>query len=435
MADAALRFEAVDAAASLLARYDRTASAWDIPQRGEFWDIVAQAHARGQNGAGQRIAIIDSAFDLSIAQLAGATMRQRGRFGESSDHGTAVALLVLAVAPVAQLDLYEVAVDGRPDVRAIRVALRAVAQSGVDTVCMSIAVPVARGDLRVLPLDDLAGTGLPAIVDALAASGGRYTVELDACPLSVCLCSEARALGGATIFAASGNDATCLSCPAVAGGVVSTGFQLEARTIVEGDIENAAALPPSYSQAEIVDVLIRQPADVLGSSFATPLAAGLAALGLDRAALPAMLASARLGSYGDLLLARAREGGLDAGVTAQMLGIYDAATRGFGHSGEPGHWCVGCALLGTTLFTNAGLAFYGAGELVRAEGLLRTARQIAPSSADAAANLARALIARLDAGEAGLAAEALALYDHAIALRPGYRGYDRMRAVALLRCQ
>ena len=177
---------------------------------------------------------------------------------------------------------------------------------------------------------------------------------------------------------------------------------------------------------------------MLGSSFATPLVAAAAALQDDAAAIASMQQACRLGAMADTLLADYRsKRRTDPAELGPALGLYDDALAAFPHHAElrsGAHWCIGCALYGGTLFVNAGLARLEAAELASAESLLRISRQIAPRSADAAANLATCLMLRGEAMPGGVGAlllhDAVAAFDEAIALRPDYRGYDAARARA-----
>ncbi|WP_315706785.1 MULTISPECIES: hypothetical protein [unclassified Bradyrhizobium] len=416
------------AAEALIAGYDRSSGSWAFPRLGPFWDAVAEVHRRGQRGFGRRIAILDSAFDLSVPVLAhDAAACLPNRSGADLSHGTAVALLVRTVAPEATLDLYAIGGPGGPDRHAVRSALRKVAASDATVLCMSFGVPVPIADVTLV-----------ADARRLLAARPRQ------CPIpSGCLCEAVGSVGDRAVFAAVGNDAGSLFCPAMAQAASAIGFQLERRIPDPERGESAWASPPSgYSQSDAADYTLIQPEGALGSSFATPLIAGAAALQEDSAAIASMQRACHLGAVADMLLAAYRSKRLtDPAELAPALALYKEALATFPHQAvlrDGAHWCVGCALYGGTLFVNAGLAHLEADDLSSAESLLRIARHIAPRSADAAANLATCLMLRAEAmaHRAGmpLLREAVAAFDEAIGLRPGYRGYDaaRARATAML---
>ncbi len=404
---------------AMLAGYDAVTGDWQFPRSGSFWDVIAEAHRRGERGAGRRVAVIDGAFDLGIAALA----RTAGQPHESSAtadpaavHGTVAALLVLTIAPGAALDLYPVTGPAGITPQAIVAALDAVAQSSADVTCLSLGIR-SPPDIRTAPATD--------------ASAPVYS----GCPMpDACLCRAAVAAAGPdrAVIAAIGNARNSVYCPAIAPGVAGIGFLLDRRVVTDG-AETAWLAQPDFPQSPDAVFNIMQPADVLGSSFAAPLVAGAVALGLEIAELPAMLAAVRMGGDADGFLAVALEGGPDPEFDALVIARYAAALAAFPHTDEAlagEHWCIGCALFGLNLFINGGMAMIRVGDLDRAEVLLRTARRLSPADPHAAANLGRVLLNR--GGESGqaFAAEALQLYDHAIAARPGYRGYDAARAEA-----
>ena len=416
----------------LLAGYDRASGDWAFPRTGPFWEAVALAHAAGLRGAGRRIAILDSAFDLTIPALAAnATLCLPNRPGADLSHGTVVALLVNSIAPDAALDLYAIGGPDGPDRHAMRAALRKVADSEAGLLCISlgVAVPLAGLTLELKPLFPL------------------VAMRPRQCPLpSGCLCEAVEAAApGRTIFAAVGNDDGSLFCPAMAPSAAAIGFQLERRMLDAAHGESAWATPPAgYKQSDAADYTLIQPDGVLGSSFATPLVAGAAALQPDPDVIATMQQACLLGALADMQLADYRTAApRDPALLSAALGYYREALAAFPHRAAlagGAHWCIGCALYGGTLFVNAGLAHLEAANLTNAEALLRIARAIAPLSADAAANLATTLLMRAtDAADAtarapdakDLVREAIALFDIAIALRPHYSGYDSARTQAV----
>lgn len=429
-----LEYESVGAAAGLLAGYDRESGKWAFPRIDEFWEAVAEAHRRGFTGQGKRAAIVDSGFDLSIPKLAAACdgeVKMWAGYGKSTDHGTAVALLILTVAPDAKLDLYEVDADGAPDLFAARRAIRMAAETQIDALCLSLGVPIAREEVHLQPIDDLVEPSFTDQIDAMFEAGGHLRAKL-ACPADPCLCQEMKPINeaGCMILAAAGNDKGSFYCPALSQHVASIGFQRVARHAI-GQREAAIGLSPDFSQSAFTDYQIMQPDDVLGSSFATPLAAGSVLLGNELGVAQSMTLSA----YADALLGLSHAAPLHQDLVARMMALYEQAINQLPHLHalmlEDDHWCMGCAQYVSRLFTNAGLACMVHGDLNMAERLLRIARRLAPASPHAAANLARTLVTRVERHEnnaVALCREALSLYDVAMARRPDYRGYDETRA-------
>jgi subtilisin family serine protease len=188
---------------TLLSQYDRARGDWDFRRTGRFWEAVEEGKRRGLTGQGKRVAVIDSAFDLSFPTITGAsagTLRKRAPLGEPTEHGTAVALLILSVAPGVTLDLYEVTRDGVPDLFAVRTALEAAVKSGVDAICLSLGIPVDRASVSI----DFDPTRF--------LKQGEIAIErkisVNPCPVPKCLCQELNRFisNGPMMFAAVGNN-------------------------------------------------------------------------------------------------------------------------------------------------------------------------------------------------------------------------------------
>jgi subtilisin family serine protease len=165
---------------------------------------IADAHRRAQ-GAGVRIALIDTAVDARHPDLAGRIVRShsftgtnRGS-GGSQRHGTAMAGIIAAVAnnrigivgiaPLAQLEVFEACWQLEPDSDAaacntftLAQALAAALESGVPLVNLSVAGPsdallsalietgIKRGVVFVGAVD--AGNGFPASIPGVIGAAG-----------------------------------------------------------------------------------------------------------------------------------------------------------------------------------------------------------------------------------------------------------------------
>jgi hypothetical protein len=434
-------FEAAGPVTGLLEKYDPKADTWDVPRDGIFWETVKAAHAEGLRGKGKKIAILDSPCDYRLPRIkkqTGGGPRRPGPFGEPADHGTLVALLVGAVAPDCAIDIYEITRNGKPDLNMVIAALDQGAESDVDIVCLSLGVPTeinleswmqnAAGLYdRTQWASWLESDELPELLQP----------EKKACPL--CEAADKNVAAGKMVFAAVGNSSGDIFCPARAKGVTSVGFQLEQRTfekVSQGGLwEPAFWAPPSYSQSILADVTVNQLSGALGSSFACPLIAGAAALGIQRDHLGSLLKSARLSGNADALLPM-----LDASHPREWItltrSLYSRALDLHPYKDliiEDAMARLECRIFSVPLFVNYGLFLMGIDNLKLAEELLRTVWQFAPWEASAAANLGRLCQIKAErtyssGWSAELArdflAEAEALYIEALRLRPGMKVFE-----------
>ncbi len=168
---------------------------------------IPEAHRRAQ-GAGVRVALIDTAVDAHHPDLAGRIVRSRSFIGEnrgsggSQRHGTAMAGLIAAVAnnnigivgiaPRAQLEVFEACWQLAPDSDAaacntftLAKALAAALESGVPLVNLSVAGPadallaalieagLKRGVVFVGAVDAQGAfpAGVPGVIGAAGSEG------------------------------------------------------------------------------------------------------------------------------------------------------------------------------------------------------------------------------------------------------------------------
>jgi hypothetical protein len=135
-----------------------------------------------------------------------------------------------------------------------------------------------------------------------------------------------------------------------------------------------------------------QPTGVLGSSFATPLISGLAALLAAGVGLDSFREVARLGGLGTQVMGwpdAAPDAWSDRrqGVIDRLFLKADNASPHPHHRSEDQAPCPECSLFAVAAYVNFGLLKLEAMDLDGAELLLRAAFGFAPRNADAAANL------------------------------------------------
>lgn len=428
-----MRFEAVGAAAELLQRFRRDTGEWDLPRSSEFWEAIKLAHARGVRGAGRAVAIIDGAFDLSIPML---QQRVRTRSltapaGERTEHGTAVALLIATVAPDVVLDLYEVGRGGVPDLAEVVKAISIAASTDAHVISLSLGRQADNS--RELAAFRSFFSSQDELVGWMIERRSKWFGS-DSCGL----CNAAALARGAgkVVVAAAGNDEEAILCPARSEAVVSCGFRRVSRRVVQveggGSTEVAEGAKTTYSQSADTDLTVLQPEGVLGSSFATPLVAGFAALSDDGLGLHSHLSHINVSALADLLLA-----GQPARDWRNIDALYREAFARHPHAHDPaslGAPCLECGVICEALYTNAGYFYMNSQDFDAAGQLLRVAHWMAPWSPHAAANLGRTLqeTARLTKDRAaakGLLQEALELYDDALRLHPHFDTYERQRSI------
>ncbi len=130
--------------------FDQQTGELRIERRGPFWDAVTTASRMGA-GAGRLVAVIDYGFDLTIDEvrrdLHPSSVTTEATVEPSGHHGTVIALLIRAVAPVAQLllfDAYSLKDEAFPSV-AIADAIRTARSAGADVINLSCeSRPTAR---------------------------------------------------------------------------------------------------------------------------------------------------------------------------------------------------------------------------------------------------------------------------------------------------
>jgi hypothetical protein len=422
--DEELQFESAEDSTGILSHFDDAKGKFAFSKDSPFWYGVARAHADGIEGQGRRIAIIDSAFDLTRGGLRSMSIevRMKAPAGERTEHGTAVALLVAEVAPKASLHLYEVSRNNKPGSAAIAQALQMATESDADIINLSIGHPF----------------GAPTAGAAVALPEHR-------CELAAA--TEAAIAAGKVVIAAVGNAAGRYLCPAQSSGVTAVGYNSELRSTLKieggGFQELSNWQRPSFGQSLQPAFTILQPPGVLGSSFAAPLASGLAALAHDPrelAQLKTSIFNAATASEISGLLAQLAQTP-NANDAKEMQQLVDSTRRYFEialqtlpHRPNPQTEprCPACAILTYSTYVNAGEFVLHLSQFEIAESLLRYALWLAPWSPDAQATLGRAVECKAEQLLANNGdrekikawlAEARELYLEALRWRPNHSVY------------
>ena len=430
--DLLLQEGGADAAAVLLRRYVPETATWDLAKDSQFWDAVRSAHALGRFGDGKTIAVIDVGFDVALPALAPHATADAIVPGAPTAHGTVAALLALEVAPHARLRMYAASEGGALSPERVIAAIERAVIEGADIINLSMGVGK--------PDDELRAKDGPRANPAYERGGlldpddWRMMYDVPGTPLWAA--ARAAVEAGVTVVASAGNYARYTFVPAAVPGVVSVGFHTVLREVdpVTG-VDEASSAAPNYSQSLGADVLLVQPAHVLGSSFACPLISGFAAVMRDRRELPAYLRCVRTAANGSDLL-KLSEPGEDAAdfitlIDAQFKAAFGTAPHAHYERPEDGP-CPECSLFANPMFIDFGIFTAQTGNPQVASVLTATARRIAPWDPHAAGTFGIV--------SAGLAKQAQAAGDHegadvyltraidsmsdAVRLRPGFAPFE-----------
>ncbi|WP_375385154.1 S8 family serine peptidase [uncultured Microbacterium sp.] len=262
-----------------------------VSRTGRIWEAILTAHDAGQDGTdhdgvGSIIAILDGEFDLTM--IPAGRVHPASRVAASSPssaggHGTVVALLALAAAPGAQLLLIDVMAG--PFVRAAKIAdgLALAAECRAAVVNLSVEFPTDCAHRDATWIDSSLALEIDpdpvrflGEVDAWIAhaepyAGSRCTRACEVCD------ALARLPGDVLVVAASGNIRDQV-CPACFAGAIGVGFQRTQRVEVGGIVLTASGLPETEMGSLVTpELVVEEPPGFRGTSFASPLVAGLAA--------------------------------------------------------------------------------------------------------------------------------------------------------------
>jgi tetratricopeptide (TPR) repeat protein len=424
-----LRLEAETGATTVVDAYDAVAGTFHFASEGRLWHALERAHLLGATGRGCTVAIIDTMCDPSIPVLR-AKLRHTPE-QPPHPHGTAVALLISYIAPDCSLDIYPILDDaGQPDMELARQGVVQATMSDAAILNLSLG----------MPRDFQRPNSSDVVADLVAALNNPHRwmneVSPDVPDCILCPAVERAVAAGKLVFAAAGNDADSIFCPARVEGVTAIGFQHVSRALASipggGTTEISDAIGVGR-QSPTFDIAIDEITGVLGTSFASPLYAGIAALGLTQAELSAYLASTRMGTFAHTLKAELGQASSDPDLIDSACGAYEQALQRLPHvhsqvgarfrpdlpMSDPAT-CWSCGFFAEDKYVNAGLFYAATGRYGEAADLLSTARILMPWSWDAAAGLG-ALCNRLNRLD-----DAISFYEIALQLRPGNAQYQAM---------
>lgn len=367
----ALQFEGLKTFSDVLKFYDNTSDSWIFEKKDDFWEAVKLAHQNGKKGKGTRIAIIDGGFDLEREKLSRncKLVFQTQESPAKILHGTAVALLVLEVAPEIEIELYDISLNNKPNINKLKEAINIIGDSSNDIINLSFGRPQKKSFFKKNNL------------------GSREHCD-------VCSMMSPLIKNGKLVVAAAGNSKGDFFCPAMREDIVSIGFQgvdrIIGNTDTGGESEGARAARPSFSQSLGVNHSLLQPPGVLGSSFATPLISASISLLNDPKEIGSYLLLSYYRAIAEQLHFLLRESNYKNDTINETRDAYNLALSHLPHfhyfkENEP--FCFGCSYFAHGLFVNSGLFFLEIMDFLKAEPLLIVSAKLAPWSFHAKANL------------------------------------------------
>jgi hypothetical protein len=426
-----------DAARLVLNQYDPAVDSFRGKKAGPFWDAVHLAHKMGRFGKGRRIAVIDTGFDISIPYLSSQSLAWPTPANARTAHGSAVALLIHEVAPMAHLDLYPVFDDNGFNTELALKAVSDAIEAGADVVNMSFGEEVPFDDVynKGLPLSSEQDPVVAMTEDRLAYPDWRMRLRTRTLnPLEAATAMAVK--NGCSVIASAGNRSEGIFSPALLPGVVAVGFIKVLDAFSEGEELKSAGFADFYQQNQFMDLALLQPPGTIGSSFANPLVSGFVATMPEPALMRSYITAASLAGTADVIMSGVAHPWSQQ-VTDATDRLYRAAVDAIPHK----HWsepleqlapCPECTFLAQSSYVNGGLFLMNSGQLDAADWLLRAAAVFAPSSPDAAANLAMLIALRADiarrSGNLETVREylpaSLELMTHALELRPDQPFYS-----------
>jgi tetratricopeptide (TPR) repeat protein len=391
-----VRLEAPESVQAVLDGYDPATDRWSFSFDSPFWKAVRHAHSRGRRGQGRRVAVIDTGCNLRYPRLQklvdrGVNSLVPGPETEAvQKHGTAVALLISEVAPDCRLDVYRVVDDeNRSDPFATVDAIRAAAQSA------AVVINLSLGETRDLQPDECEAMPNNPWDDPESLKRIFYREE-PPCPL--CQAAADAIAAGKLVFASVGNSVAHVHCPARMDGVVAVGFRRPQTLDVSPGKQISVELR-TLDESACADVSLCEVPGVLGSSFACPLYAGAAALGVTQQEMADYISAIQRSAFPthyhslvDTGNAWKNEPGLVREIERHYLRAmtkiphvhcaWQARLRPDLPPSDPDE-CVLCGLFAENLYVLFGLWLRQTDRHAEAKEILEMARAVAPWSAQA----------------------------------------------------
>lgn len=375
--------EGANAVEQVISSYDRESGEWSLETSGPFWEAIKIAHRAKRTGRGTSIAILDGWYDTTIPRLRDKIRSRQLCNGASSivkEHGTAVALLISAVAPDAKLDFYGICdVVGRPLPGLLADALELVAESDVFVVNLSAGYP------RTWTDSFKNHRGMPSGFSLLDLQDNWEGLE----DCLWCAPVDEAALHGKIVVTAVGNDEQKVYCPARSPYAIATGFRIENR-ILKTDKSGEAyevgesGVPMGYLQSSEVAYTINQPEGMIGSSFSAPLLSGALALGIPSSEIQRWFDANHLGSMAHVALYSDNRSKQE--VTSLLARAWSQVPHD--HFSEVNQEpCFECSLFLETLYTAESLLWLVNGIHDIAEQRMKVNQKIMPWSPHAFINL------------------------------------------------
>lgn len=419
-------FESTDTTHEGLSQYDTENNRWRVEFGGNIWKAVDHARSLDHSGEGRRVAIVDSGVDVSIPRLKKLIRKTDllvpRHVSADKSHGTLVALLISQVAPDVEFEVFDVSTAEGPDEFAVKDALLETRARNTPVINLSLGKP--------FPLAKI--TSNASSIDRLA----KQELAIEKVPCTLCAAAKEVADLGNVVMASAGNWPGHISCPARQEGVFAVAYKGARKGVISRANDGLGAESTLLSdakqrQATIWDFSVDEINGLFGTSFATPILSGVAALGLSKEELIGYASSTHPYQYAhvkmSILRTQAMPGDENRRLVNECLLLFEEALRRMPHVHcefhgkinprtkiSPSEECAFCGFFSEPIYVNYGLFLMETGLLDEGRDFLEAAVRIAPWSPDAAANLA---VNHRERGDINSARE---WFKKAISLRPGF---------------
>jgi hypothetical protein len=272
--------------------FDQRTGELTVPRTGRIWEAIETAHSVGSRGDGKVIAIVDIGFDATMLPAdrvhPGSKISPWVPHPNRGRHGTAVALIALAAAPEARLLLIDVREGERFGALKTAAAIATAVQHGaaVTNISAEFETDCEPRDWGQLDVDAITRAdpdpeGFLREVERWLEFAEPYA---DArCRRACRVCDAIIAAADSTVLIAAAGNRYPASCPACTAGSVGIGFQRTMLLEIDGDV-SIVRLPTVTEHGDVTnpEMVVDEPEGFDGTSFASPLFAGLTSLLPDR---------------------------------------------------------------------------------------------------------------------------------------------------------